>query len=233
MSEHRLARSWEANAGGWTRAVREGRIESRRIATDRAVLEAVLDPGPARALDVGCGEGWLCRALAAAGVEAMGVDGSAPLVEAARAAGGGRFHALSFDELAARPERLGEEGFDAAVCNFSLLHEDVRPLLAALRSLLRPCGRLVIQTVHPWSARGEGPYADGWRTERFAGFGDGFAEPMPWYFRTLGSWLEALAGAGFGVEALREPLHPGTGEPLSLLIAAAPSRASAGPAGTG
>lgn len=219
----RLARSWEANAAAWTRAVREGRIESRRLATDQAVLAAVLERTPSRVLDVGCGEGWLCRALGDHGIQAVGVDGSAPLVEAARAAGGGRFHVISFDELAVRPERLGADGFDAAVCNFALLHEDVAPLLASLGSLLGPRGVLVIQTVHPWSARGEGAYEDGWRTERFASFGNDFAEPMPWYYRTLASWSRLLADAGFVVEALREPAHPATGDPLSLLVVARPA----------
>jgi hypothetical protein len=45
------------------------------------------------------------------------------------------------------------------------------PLLAAARARLARGGALVIQTVHPWTARGDAPYADGWRTETFAGFG--------------------------------------------------------------
>ncbi|AOE84231.1 hypothetical protein [Pseudomonas sp. TCU-HL1] len=36
-----LDRSWRANALGWTRAVRESRIENRQLATDRAILEAL------------------------------------------------------------------------------------------------------------------------------------------------------------------------------------------------
>lgn len=220
----RLARSWKRNADAWTRVVREGRIESRRLATDDAILRAVLDRAPRRVLDVGCGEGWLCRALAEHGAEAVGVDGSAALVESARAAGGGVYHVLSYEELAAHPERVGRGDFDAVVCNFALLHQDLAPLLRALRSLLRAEGVLLVQTVHPWSARGDAPYADGWRTEHFAAFGEEFPEPMPWYFRTLGSWVEVLWQAGFRVEELREPAHPETGDPLSLLLVAAPQR---------
>ncbi len=41
---------------------------------------------------------------------------------------------------------------------------------------------------------------------------------MPWYFRTLGSWLACLRAAGFELWALDEPLHPETRAPLSLLL---------------
>ncbi|HSK40392.1 MAG TPA: hypothetical protein VK943_11555, partial [Arenibaculum sp.] len=58
-----LADSWTANAGLWTQAVRSGAIASRRLATDDAVVRAVAARRPRRVLDLGCGEGWLARAL--------------------------------------------------------------------------------------------------------------------------------------------------------------------------
>ena len=100
MPRERLVRSWFENAEAWTRAVRDGLIESRRLATDQAVVAALLETAPARVLDVGCGEGWLCRTLSARGIEAVGIDVSRPLVEAARAAGGGRFEAMAYEDLA-------------------------------------------------------------------------------------------------------------------------------------
>ena len=213
----RLIRSWTANASAWTDAVRSGRIESRRLATDAAMREALLVLQPARVLDVGCGEGWLCRALAAHGVEAVGIDVSAPLVDAARAAGSGRFEVMPYSALAGACASLGV--YDALACNFALLEEDIVPMLRDLRGLLAPGGRLLIQTVHPWSACGAEPYRDGWRLEDFASFGDeAFPEPMPWYFRTLATWLADLATAGFQLERLREPAHPDTARPLSLLL---------------
>lgn len=224
-----LRESWEANAAAWTRVVRGGGIPSRRAGTDAAVLDlcarvladasaGAADGDPLRALDVGCGEGWLARALAERGAAVLGVDGSAPLVEAARSAGGtARFAVASYDDLVA-DERCAAGPWALVVCNFALLGDPLAPLLAALARRLAPDGRLVVQTVHPWTAMGDGAYASGWRVERFAGFDEPFPAPMPWFARTVGSWVAELRAGGLTLLAVEEPLHPETGRPLSLLL---------------
>jgi len=216
--EAALIWSWMANADAWTRAVREGRIESRRLATDAAIVRAVQERAPRRVLDLGCGEGWLMRALAERGIDTVGLDVSMELVVAAEETGGGRFRCCSYDEVVEDPTRAGGP-YDVIACNFSLLGAELVPLLSALRRNLAESGALVIQTLHPWSADG-GTYADGWRTETFAELGGDFPEPMPWYFRTLESWMDALRDAGLRITALREPLDPRTGRPASLLMVA-------------
>jgi 2-polyprenyl-3-methyl-5-hydroxy-6-metoxy-1,4-benzoquinol methylase len=219
--EAALIWSWMANAEAWTRAVREGRIESRRVATDAAIVRAVLERSPERVLDMGCGEGWLMRELADRGIDAVGLDVSMELVVAAEETGGGRYRCCSYEEVIDDPTRAGGP-YDVIACNFSLLSADLVPLLRALRENVEIGGALIIQTVHPWMAAGEEPYADGWRTETFDAFGGDFAEPMPWYFRTLQSWLDAVREAGFQLVSLREPMHPATGRPASLLLVAEP-----------
>jgi 2-polyprenyl-3-methyl-5-hydroxy-6-metoxy-1,4-benzoquinol methylase len=216
--EEALRASWDSNAAAWTEAVRGGGIPSRRAGTDAAIVEAVARVPGRRVLDVGCGEGWLARALAERGREVVGVDGSAELVERAREAGGGTFRVLGYDEIEADPGLLGGP-FDAVVCNFALLGERVAPLLRALSTALAPEGRLLVQTVHPFTACGDAPYRDGWRTEDFAGFARPFPAAMPWRFRTVGSWLAEVSDAGLEVAALEEPVHPETGRPLSLILA--------------
>ena len=87
-----------------------------------------------------------------------------------------------------------------------------------MKDLLVPGGALMIQTLHPWSVAG-GEYQDGWREESFAGF-NGDWQPMPWYFRTLASWLNALDMAGLRLLSLQEPQHPQSAVPQSLLMVA-------------
>ena len=185
----RLRRSWVANADAWTDAVREQRIESRRVATDAAIVEAVLAQTPRTVLDLGCGEGWLARALAKHGIAVTGVDASPSLIEAARELGGGEFVVAAYDSLPPGP-------YDLTVANFSLLEEQLAPVLRAL-----PSARLIVQTVHPGAFGDE----DGWRVETFASMEGEWREPMPWYFRTRASWARLFAQSGWGVEEVREP----------------------------
>ena len=214
--ERRIEQSWRENAAAWTEAVRQGRIPSRRAGTDAAILAAIRQAAPRSVLDVGCGEGWLARALAAEGARVVGIDAAPELIAAARALGGA-FETLRYEALGAAATILGAP-FDAAVCNFSLLGEDIATVLRGIRALLRRNGVLLIQTVHPRVACGDEPYEDGWRLESFAAFGATFLASMPWYFRTLESWDRVVAEGGFTVVERGGPTDPATGRTLSLLL---------------
>jgi SAM-dependent methyltransferase len=218
--DHReqLNLSWQANADAWTAAVREQRIESRRLVTDAAMMQAILALEPKRVLDLGGGEGWLCRGLTERGIESVGVDASLPLIDSARAAAGsrGNYRVCGYAELHDQAAQLGQ--FDLLVCNFALLEEPLVATLQALHGVLAPGGRLLVQTLHPWRACNDAAYRDGWRVESFAGFGEGFREPMPWFFRTLESWLSLFGETGWRLQWLQEPLHPQSEQPVSLLL---------------
>lgn len=216
LSDAKIIESWHVNAGAWTDAVRAGAIASRRLCTDRAIVDAVVACEPCSVLDIGCGEGWLVRELGARGIRARGVDAIPALVERARAAGG-EFEVCSYGELASG--RLAAA--DTVVCNFALLGErSVLDVFEALRALLNPGGSFVVQTLHPLLACGDQPYADGWRAGSWDGFGSDFTDPAPWYFRTLESWVDLFVRHGLRLRALREPLHPATGRPASVLFIA-------------
>lgn len=216
LSDAKILDSWQTNAMPWTTAVREQQIESRRLVTDQAIVDATLGRLPHSVLDIGCGEGWLARALAAHGIRVIGIDAIPALIEQALQAGDGDFRAMSYEDIAAG--RL-DASVDAVVCNFALLgNESVTGLLGAVRSLLNPHGSVLIQTLHPLVACGEHPYQDGWRHGSWAGFGADFSDPAPWYFRTLESWIRLLKDSGLRLSEMREPLHPQTLKPASVIF---------------
>jgi SAM-dependent methyltransferase len=118
-----------------------------------------LGPGT-RVVDVGCGTGRHVRALAARGVEAVGVDVSAGLLAAGRvlaeetgpttggAAGPGARGAARFVQADARALPLADGSADVVLClcqgGFGITPGgDVR-VLAELARILRPGGRLAL-----------------------------------------------------------------------------------------
>jgi 2-polyprenyl-3-methyl-5-hydroxy-6-metoxy-1,4-benzoquinol methylase len=218
LSDARIVDSWRKNASPWTTAVRENQIASRALVTNKAIVDAVLSRSPRTVLDIGCGEGWLARALAEHGVSAVGVDVVPALIEQARKAGGGEFRISSYEDIAAG--RL-DVSVDLVVANFSLIgKESVEGVIRRAPSLLNSGGSLVIQTLHPVASCGDESYADGWRTGSWAGFSEEFSDPAPWYFRTMESWETLLADSGFRILETREPVHPETGKPASVIFIA-------------
>lgn len=117
----------------------------------RAVLDYVAARLPAAGswLDVGCGGGGLCGALAAAGRPALGIDLDPGMVAAAAAAHpAATFRVLDMADLDLLP---------AAACAGVGCLGNVLPhlpaaampdFLAAVRRRLRPAGRWILQMVH-------------------------------------------------------------------------------------
>ncbi len=216
VNEALLRQRWRRHSDAWIDAVRARRIPSRVTVTDQALVDAILDYRPDTLLDLGCGEGWLARRLAPLGIEVTGIDAAPDLIDAARQAGGGLFMVAGYDAL---PAALGT--FAMAVSNFALLgKEPVEYLFANLPPLL-PGGHFIVQTLHPLVACGEQLYRDGWRQDSWAAFSAAVAEPPPWYFRTLESWVRLFGAHGLRLLETREPRTPATGQPASVIFIAA------------
>ncbi|MBZ2207563.1 class I SAM-dependent methyltransferase [Massilia sp. R798] len=198
--------------------MRGGEIESRKLVTDKAIVDAVRSRSPRSGIDIGSGEGWLVRALD--GVAMIGVDVVPGLIDKANAAGGGDFRVMSYEEIGAGAL---DAAVDVAICNFSLIgKESVNSLLRAVPSLLNPGGALVVQTLHPHVACGEAAYQDGWREGSWSGFSADFTDAPPWYFRTLETWVRTLSDCGFRLLEMRESIHPTTGKPVSVIFISEP-----------
>ncbi|WP_347989085.1 methyltransferase domain-containing protein [Methylomonas sp. AM2-LC] len=216
LNEALIIESWGKNVLPWINAITEGQIESRRIITDQAIINAIVSCSPQSAIDIGCGEGWLARSLNAKGISTIGVDAQPGLVKAARQAGGGDFRLMSYANIA---DRKLIDIVDVVVCNFSLLGKaSVEALFGAVPYQLNAGGSFIVQTLHPAFACGELPYKDGWREGSWAGFNADFTEPAPWYFRTIESWIKLFTENGFHLREIREPIHPKTLKPASIIF---------------
>lgn len=176
-----------------------------------------------RVLDLACGQGILCRRLAASGVSVVGVDASSQLIEAARKrAGEIEYHAHDAREVGEL--EIGE--FDGVTCVMALANIDpIEKMLASAARMLRPGGVFVASISHP-AFRVPGQSWWGWDDEQkrqyrrvdsyLTGFeraiemqpgkaAAGKGEQKTWSFhRPIGEYVRALSMAGLMVDRLEE-----------------------------
>jgi SAM-dependent methyltransferase len=196
----------------------------------RVILPAVLQrlaakPGE-RVLDVCCGPGLLGRALAATGVDSVGVDASPTLIESAQARAGKRELYLVGDcrDLPAVLAVGGIAGtFNHAALVMALQDLDpMPPVLAGCATALKPGGRAVLALTHPcfriprrsswgWDE------ANGLQYRRIDGYLSPLAAPIKThpgrpkdasqttsFHRPLSAYINACGAAGLAIVAADE-----------------------------
>ena len=216
--EKQIIESWIANATNWIEIIDKNGIESRKLVTNKAIVEAVFSSKPASALDIGCGEGWLAKELQEKGIEITGVDVIPELIEKAKQKVKGNFLVASYEDIYSNKISLPKP-FDAIVINFALIaKESVENLLAILPRYLTSGGKLFIQTLHPHSRKTIDDYTTGWKEGSWDGLGEQFTMPYQWYFRTLEDWIGLLGKSGFKKIKATDVLHPHTRKPLSVIF---------------
>ncbi|MBO2449385.1 class I SAM-dependent methyltransferase [Actinomadura barringtoniae] len=99
--------------------------------------------GCGEALDVGCGDGFLARKLAARAVHVTGIDKSADMVEEARRQSEGVPN-VDFVEADLLSYDLKPESYDFVCSVASIHHMDFAAAVTAMRDALSPGGSLII-----------------------------------------------------------------------------------------
>jgi SAM-dependent methyltransferase len=169
----------------------DGYARNARFVSDLGapVVELLAPRAGERILDLGCGDGALTLKLAELGCTVVGVDSSAPQVEACRR--------LGLDARVASGERLNFDAeFDAVFSN-AAIHwmKPADDVIAGVRRALRPGGRFVgefgghgcVETIKCALVDALG---------RRGIDGDAF---NPWYFPTVEDYSARLARGGFAV----------------------------------
>ena len=134
--------AWNQNAAFWDERMGEGNdfVEVLIWPATERLLE--LRSGE-RVLDIACGNGLSSRRLAAMGAEVVAFDFSEEMIAYARERTTEHTDRIEYLVLDATDEAallaLGEDQFDAALCNMALFDvADIEPLMHALARLLRP-----------------------------------------------------------------------------------------------
>jgi SAM-dependent methyltransferase len=213
----KLRDAWDANADDWVRWAREPGHDSYWRFHRERFLDLVPPPGRLT-LDVGCGEGRVTRDLRALGHTVLGIDASETMVAAARNADPDGEYVVA--DAAALPFPDGHA--DLAVAFMSLMDVDDMPgALREIARVLEPGGKLAIAVVHPINSGHEldrehpedhlvltEDYFDR-RYYRDELERDGLRMTFESRHWTLEDYFDAVLGAGFQVEALREIPDPG------------------------
>ena len=179
------------------------------------VVKRLMGEGSGTLLDLGCGTGAFCGALAELGWTVTGVDLSEDMLRRARERGADVVRA----DATALPFEAAS--FDAAVSIFT--HSDFDDFLAAVREVarvLKPSAPFVYIGVHPCfvgphssyvQARGIPQLHEGWYRRRghymeAPGISpDGLRARFGASHLPLGHFLQSFLDAGFGFEHVEEP----------------------------
>ncbi|MGA3067545.1 MAG: class I SAM-dependent methyltransferase [Tepidisphaeraceae bacterium] len=215
---------WNKVAAWYDQLVGEQGSEfHRQIVIPGALRLMKLTAGEA-ALDVACGQGVLCRALAERGIIPTGVDAAKTLIESARQRGPATIHYHVAD--ARHLEFLPENHFAAAACLLAIQNiQPLAPVISGVARLLKPRGKFVIVMVHP-CFRGAKQTSWGWddsgkiqyrRVDRYliprktpiATHPGSNPDEYTWTFhRPVEAYIKAFRQSGLLVDAMEEwPSH--------------------------
>ena len=206
------AQHWETEAKRWMAWARAAGHDAYWYYRD--AFFALVPPPRRVTLEIGCGEGRVCRDLVARGHRVIGLDISPTL--AALAAHADRASRYLVADGATLPFRSG--AFDLVVAYNSLMDVDDMPaVVLEMARVLRPDGRLCVCITHPLKDAGRfagrGPNAAFVIEGSYFGRGpamltferNGLSVTFRSWCHPLTDYARALEEAGFLIETLREP----------------------------
>jgi len=231
VDRREAATLWEANAETWTRHARAGFDHYRDYLNTPAFLAMLPDVSGLLGLDIGCGEGSNTRLVARRGAHMAAVDTAPTFLRHAAAAERTEQLGIGYARADAASLPFAPAAFDFATAFMSLMDmPDTAVALGEAYRVLRPGGFLQFSILHPCfvpphrrNIRGPdgavcalevGGYfestdgrVDEWWFPGVPAAERARAAPFrePRFHRTLGTWLNLLAEAGFVLERVGEP----------------------------
>ncbi len=224
---------WDRNAAFWDDYMGEGN-DFQRLLVGPATEKLLELQGGELILDIACGNGNFSRRLAQLGAQVVAFDFSPTFIERARTHSSEYVDQIEYHVIDATHREqlltLGQDRFDAAVCNMALMDmPEIVPLIETLPKMLKPAGHFIFSVMHPcFNSIGankiiEEIYSDGDLVSCPAikisayitpatGKGLGvIGQPLPqnYFHRPLNVLFEPCFQAGFVLDRLEEPVFNG------------------------
>jgi SAM-dependent methyltransferase len=210
---------WDQSAAAWIADMGGDGDRGRRFVLDRALTDRLAGRSFKTMLDVGCGEGRLCRLFQPLGLSTTGLDPTRALLAHARACD----PAGRYIEASAEAMPLPDEAFDLVVSCLSLI--DIADFRAAIREMarvLQPGGTILVANLTAMNTAGAGLR---WRRDIFGAkthyaLDNYMTERADWeewrgiriqnWHRPLSAYMQAFLGEGLILAHFDEPLpHDG------------------------
>lgn len=211
MTDIGMDGGWEASARAWLERIDAGE-PSRELLLDRVMLKLCGDVSGLRVLDLGCGEGRFCRLLSERGAEAVGIDPTSELIDAAKA----RQPSSQYVRCSAEKLPFAAAACDLVVSYLSLIDiTDYDSAISEAVRVLRPGGKLLAANLGfvtaslGWARDEDGKrlyhridrYLDEWA----AVLDFGGIRIRNWH-RPLSSYMSAYLNAGLTLLQFLEPV---------------------------
>jgi SAM-dependent methyltransferase len=197
---------WEANAEDWIRWARTPEVDHYFWRFCLPSLLRLLPPPRRQTVEVGSGEGRVCRELRALGHRVVGVEPSPTLARASRVAD----PTIEVIEAPMTAIPMPDDHADLVVSSMALMNvEDLPAAVREMGRILQPGGALVFSMLHPfnsWSDLGPDASYFAERAYTTALSRGGLAMTFHDIHRSFDAISRALEYGGFAIELLREPV---------------------------
>ena len=222
--QQKKEREWRKNANFWIKIIREKLDPYRLKVTNKAILKSLKNEKGLKVLDAGCGEGYLCRALARAGHQVFGVDFCPELIRAAKDLERKKPSGIKYFVGDFRKTNFPDSFFDI-VLSHQTINEIQNPQKAfkEFSRILKKKGRVILLFLHPCfeinpKALKNTPFSLVYfkkiKIKKDYYLVSGIKSPSPYFYLhlPLSEWISLFTRSGFLIKKVEEP-HP----PLELI----------------
>jgi len=236
VDEISVSSLWDNNVRQWDRSIGEEGDIYRRFITDPYLFKAIGKVEGLDIIDIGCGNGYLCRKLKKKGAFVTGVEISKEMLDSARKnpnSNGIKYILASATDLSL----LGQTQYDKIIFNHVLtsIKNCQRAIYEASR-ILKPNGFIYIMTSHPCFSSGDRCWhfdvEDTPRNEEATNYSvdkyfskktyminswQGFSL-IPYFHKTLEEYWAIFKNAGLIVEDFIEPKFSKFNDNLEAMV---------------